>query len=279
MIKTLVKKFIFFILFLLTMIALPLAIFLFLKIFLGKYPNYNENFLGAFFGAFFAFSFLIMERLISKYYRRYAKHKNALVRLDQLLNGYFSVNNDNIYIVDGLIKSIEEKIFYYGSITELKTDEQLLLEFCNVDLINDVFSLYLDVNKTNHSLETMINSYNEAKLLFIDKKINQEEFNNHVNGQLPYLRLIKGFLENLDTKTEKIEAKNRILLKEVSVASILNSLIMNLFNLKYDKNFDKKILKELVIIKKEREDCHNASQKEINEITEKTNFPKSPPTA
>lgn len=265
------KKKIFSIFTFLILLATPiLIIFIFGKT-LKENSKYLESSWGAFFGAFFAFSFLIIEKFVSRYYKRYAKHKNALIRLDRLINWNFCAISDNIYLIDGMIKSINERVLYYFNFKDLRVDQEITIESYNIDLINDLFVLYIDMEKINNDLNMLTESYKEGKIYLMDKKITKLDFDNHANEMISYLNLIKGGLKDMDSEMEKIAAKNRILMRKKSIASFLNDIIMNLFNLNYNHT-EKKENKELEIIKGERKKSAEQSKEKIEKIKKETNF-------
>jgi len=123
----------------------------------------NSQFLGAFLGAFFAFFFgliaFFVTTNISNKRKRFIKHKNAIVKLEQLLNTHI----DEVTIAQYTAKSIQEILesgaFVTARFNKFKLINDLPFELASINLINKYFEysrnmvrFNLDFSSINYSL-------------------------------------------------------------------------------------------------------------------------------
>ncbi len=118
-----------------------------------------SSFWGAFSGALFAFLFGIATYVIAKRRERFIQHKNAIIKLERMLNRHL----DELAILEKIIGDTSA-ILKLGKLTSnrlfgFKMPEGLDLELYSLDLVNRLFSyqshinrLDFDVLSLNHSL-------------------------------------------------------------------------------------------------------------------------------
>lgn len=264
--KKIIKKiFIIIGVFALFSVVFYLTLFFGNKILIEKDSNFITNGMGAFMGAFFAFLFLITERLFEKIYSRNKKHRNALVKIEYTLNEYLSINYDNIYLVEGFIKSIEKKYVNVNHFTKLGINKEILLDLYNIDLINDFHTLNIEIYKVDESLETISSWYDKINESFLDGKINKESHDINIKQILTNFQNLKKFLESLNDKIIIVQSKIRVLLHEQE--SAIDWLVKIISHKEhYPNNFDKKYREEIKKVKAEIEQNTKAGKKEIDNI-------------
>lgn len=150
-----------------------LAFYLFSKYLINNY--FMSNIAGAaFWGAFFSFLFVKAGGTLERFIERKRKHYNMLVRLEYTINEYLTATSFNLSNLDGLFKSIiktrESKIIivqYFG-LKQYKLDREILLGLQDVDLINDVFNMYVDLDYLNDNHATILEMYADMRCRYLD---------------------------------------------------------------------------------------------------------------
>lgn len=237
--------------------------------------EYIKDFLSAFLGAFFAFLFVIVGAIVNKIHNRRIKHRNAIVRLEYDLNEMASINFDNTALLEGLIQAIRENTRFITSFTPLEYNKEILLKIGNIDLINDVFLLYTDIRKINHSLTTAWGQYEDIWNTYIEGKIKKDVLNENLSNLLKELLALKNFLENLDSKIEILSAKVIALYK--SEETFVDWLFQkSSVKVKYPKNFQYKYTGELKDLRNSKEQIMKDSKKEIRDTLQKASILEIP---
>lgn len=142
----------------------------------------NSQFWGPFLGAFFAFifglaAFAITNR-ISKKAERVVKHKNAMVKIEQMLQ----CNIDEIAISKYTSKSIQEilekGVLVSSRFNNLTLINEVLLELADIGLVNKYFSysrsvtrFNLDFSSINYSLTRLEDAFLSGMAVDNEKKI------------------------------------------------------------------------------------------------------------
>lgn len=107
-------------------------------------------------GAFFGFIVGIVTFFFSKYYELQARRYNSLVYLEHELNACFNDLRDNRFQIKGALKT--DKLTLITPI-ELKLTEEHIKQLGRIELKNDIFPLYVDIKKYNHSLKQAIEMF------------------------------------------------------------------------------------------------------------------------
>lgn len=237
-----------------------------------------EIFMGGFAGAFFAFLFLRLGEALTKIYERQNKHYNALVRLEHVCNRYLSIISNNVFVVDDFTtlakKALEENkpFIYFNVLHEFVLDEEIILSLSNLDLINDVFSFEMGINKMNNSISATNRFYGEIKSAFIQKTIDFDTYKVNVGILVSKLSELKAFLVDLERENKEIVATARILMKD---KPIFTSLIHMFSKKGYPNDIETKTIQEIKELDKEIEQVRAASQTRIDNILKKNDFKNS----
>lgn len=107
-------------------------------------------------GAFFGFIVGIGTFLFSKFMETQTRRYNSLVYIEQELQASINDLSDNKFQIDKILESDELTLLFP---CELRLTEEHIKHFGRMGLKNDVFSLYVDFKKYNHSIKTAIEIY------------------------------------------------------------------------------------------------------------------------
>lgn len=182
-------------------------------------PAYISATLGAFFGAFIAFIFLGIEKIFTHHYQRHKRHRDALVKHERIINEYFTFNQDNIFTIQELIRSIKNDGIGIANFFQLPVDKSILIDLANLDYLNDAFSLNVEIYKLNFSFDNIHSEYVQLKGYLLETKIDANNFFTIMRQVfLPQLQGLEKRLASFDEECEIIFAKNKSLF-EISESS------------------------------------------------------------
>lgn len=176
----------------------------------------NFQFWGAFWGAFFAFIFGLVAFFItsnmSNKRKRFIKHKNAIVKLEQLLNTHI----DEITIAQHIAKSIKEILesgaFVTTRFSKFKLISEIPSELASITLVNKYFSysrtiirFNLDFSSINYSLARFEDavlaniklSENNRKYLIKAVDDKQDDLNNLEADTKEFLAIARLYLNKI----------------------------------------------------------------------------------
>lgn len=120
---------------------------------------------GAFKGAFFGFIVGIGTFLFSKFMELQDRRYNTLVYIEQELQASINDLSNNKFQIDKILESDELTLLFP---CELRLTEEHIKHLGRMDIKNDVFSLYVDFKKYNHSIKTAIEIYEKNISAFKD---------------------------------------------------------------------------------------------------------------
>ncbi len=119
----------------------------------------------AFKGAFFGFIVGIGTFLFSKFMETQTRRYNALVYIEQELQASLNDIDNNKFQIDKILESEELTLLFP---CELRLTEEHIKHLGRMGIKNDVFSLYVDFKKYNHSIKTVIEIYERNVSTFKD---------------------------------------------------------------------------------------------------------------
>ncbi len=123
-----------------------------------------SGFWGAFAGAFFAFVFGLIAYRITKRWERFVQHKNALVKLERMLNHHYNELGILETIIADTISIVGQNKMTSNRLFTLKIPEGLDLELGSIDLINKLFTYQYYIDRYNINAST----FNSALTRFED---------------------------------------------------------------------------------------------------------------
>ena len=128
-------------------------------------------FWGAFLGAFFAFVFGFITYVITKRRERFVQHKNALVKLERMLNKHL-----NDLAVLEAIANDGERIVGQGKVTSnrlfrLEIPAGVDMEIGSIDLVNKLFTYQTSIDRLNFNTSTINHTLTRLEDLFINGRV------------------------------------------------------------------------------------------------------------
>jgi hypothetical protein len=172
----------------------------------------GSQFWGAFLGAFFAFVFGLIAYQITKRWERFVQHKNALVKLERLLNHHYNA----LAILEQLAADTS-LILDQGKMTsnrffDLKIPADVDLELASIDIINKFFSYQSYIDRHNINVST----FNTTLTRFEDLLIAGQPL--HLANLEFTKKMLDGFKKELPSLAET--AKSFLVLVRVHIAKI-----------------------------------------------------------
>lgn len=242
---------------LIVVICVTVLVFLFIKIFIVKESLYFSSAIGAFMGAFFAYIVSSIGGYISGILQRRKKGYIALFKIEKLINFYLTINHDNQFLLNSWKDAINRKRFFIVILDKLEIDRGIEDEINYVELLNEFFSLNVNLQKFNSAIPAISSLYD--KIIFEFKNDGDEDkYKSSLKYFLKKIDELSKFCTLLDDKFIDILSKVRILQKDND--PIWTFFIIKKYSDKQNAQFDiekEKILKEIEQISQE-------SKKELN---------------
>jgi len=121
-------------------------------------------YISAFVGAFFAFLFIKLSEYLSNNFVKVNKHKDSLLRMQQVLNIHLDEINSNLFELDQMIKDFNKMdkipIVTHCKANTINYDLSFIKNIINQDLLNEYFSYCMKLRKYNNDITNINNLYN-----------------------------------------------------------------------------------------------------------------------
>lgn len=147
----------------------------------------------------------------------------------------------------------------------MKVLDDLLIDLLNIDLINELFTLNVDLRKLNESMETINGAYKESKDALISKTIDAENYIENLTRIRKNLLEIKKFFLASISETARALSAVRILAKN---RPLIGYLLKRLPSYKYGRKFKAKRENELKTLLQEMNEIKKDSRSRIDAILE-----------
>ena len=219
----------------------------------------------AFKGAFFGFIVGIGTFIFSKFVETQARRYNALVYIEQELQASINDLSDNKFQIDKILTSDDLVLLFP---CELRLTEEHIKHLGRMGLKNDIFSLYVDFKKYNHSIKTAIEIYERNISTFKDFESQRftrtSDIKNIINS---YHQHFKTQLKEINAFGDKLfEGIKSCLIKIRFFAKVDKTLFAsNLGQAYYDKkDFEKWIIADRERLESEMEETTKRDKEERN---------------
>lgn len=187
-------------------------------------------------GAFFGFIVGIFTFFFSKFMELRARRYNALIYLEQELNASINDLSDNKFQIDKILESNELTLLFP---CDLNLTELRIKQLGRVTLKNDIFNLFIDFKKYNHSIRMAIEIYERNISSFKDFDSQKFSRTNDIKAVLKsYHGYFKAQLQEINSFGDKInECIKDCLVKVRFFAKIDKTLLAsNVGQPYFDKN-------------------------------------------
>ena len=243
---------------------------LFLIFLLLVYFSFINKTSDAFKGAFLGFLVGVLTFIFSKYHELHTKRYNSLVYLEHELNECYNDLRDNTFQIE---KALETDKLTLITPIELKLTEEDIKHLGRIELKNDIFPLYIDIKKYNHSFKQAIEMFERNISALKDFAIKEDSSENQIQNIIQAyckehqknLATIWEFGEKLDECIKKCVVEIRFFVKNDQ------PLLSKRWMLPYydKKDFDNWLKDDKVRVEKEMMESAKQDEEERKHIKEK----------
>lgn len=229
---------------------------------------------GGFAGAFFAYLFVRMGDALKKLYDRKETNHTALVKLQHYFNDCLNATSDNLFIINDCASVFSEERLgtnqaplYMNAFHTYVIDRETVTKLTNLDFLNEVYSLNVSLNKTNHSLGTIDRAYILFRDALIAKNIDIPIYQANARRYRDRCLEMRGFLMQLQGDLIRLYAITNLLLKGDRPFFLV--VLQRLVRTAYPKNFQALLAVEHPRVKAEMEALAKASADRNREAQQK----------
>lgn len=209
--------------------ARPASVMPYHRHFVGQSSDLS-SFLGALTGAFFAFVFGLIAYVITKRREAFVEHKNALVKLERVLNKHL----EDIGALEMISKSMDTEL---GSghttsnrLVPLEIPDGLDMQVRSVELSNKLLTYQLSIDRLNLNVAMVNHALTRLEDLFINGQPVAVQNFNIVRGNLDKMRKD---LVNFNSRTIRFLVLVRLHYKKLKGK---NSFVYGVWNTQWEQN-------------------------------------------
>lgn len=183
-----------------------------LKIFL---PYLLSAFLGGLFGGFFALLFGQLGQRIKNNRERWARHHNALVRLELICNDYFdiiSVNKFQLKKLREVCASADDRPkIMWSRLADLPDGQGIIHDLLCLELKNAFYSLQVSIRRHNHDVASIVRATFNLQEAFMSGRIQKDSY--ILNMRIAPLDDLQRYFELIEQKVIRIRSMTGLQLK------------------------------------------------------------------
>lgn len=223
----------------------------------------REGLIGGIIGSLVTYLLARGKDISDKIVERYTRHRNALVKLEQIYCENLDIIHQNIDNIEKLICTINDASrqgaipMFFGNFRTIPYDKSVLMDLTTIDFMNDVLALNIDYNNTNSDMATVTNMYEKMKTYLAQS--------NEADIFVKDISKLHLFLKNLDKETEEMLAKVQTL-EARKTPFIIRTVMFFTQRKAYDAAFAETYRKKLVAVKEGRKGVMEASKKKLEEL-------------
>lgn len=232
-----------------------------------KAKEFTTTILNGLWTAYFALVFLGISTILKWISERERKHYNSLVILATQLNEMMGIIKDNIYSMEGFSETIEKGNISWNKIRSITIDKTHLENLFDIDLINKVFTFYINVRKINDDIENLQGGYNEIKDAYIQKYITIDDYIQNAKEVVKNIKQIQDFNEDLFEQVKSLLTRIQIQInKDIPISQII---LEKMIYISGNKITIKEFEEEKAILERELDESSRESQEHIERVTKK----------
>lgn len=231
------------------------------------------TFKAAFMGAFFAFLFVRLADALTRIYQRQAKNHTTLVQLEHQLNDCLDLIGDDIFVIDQFLQMAEHirsegtPRVYMNELHPLPLGRELFISLTNIDLINELLTLYVDFRKLNDTMATLNRFNNQVRTALVAEHINRKTYVENIEAIEDGMKEVKKFLLAAKSDAIRLLASVSLLAKEEPV---LGTIIRLTTKTRYDESFKRRLPIEIENVERDVAEIAEKSGQRIKEIQDGT---------
>ncbi len=170
--------------------------------------------------------------------------------------------NDNGIMLDKIIEKLKKREVPVFHLRVLELDKDVMMWVKNIDLKNDVFCLYIELERMNHFIEVASSLFLDLRKSHLSNQMSQEGFASAIGSLTRDVESMKEYTKFLDNELQVLLAKVRVLNKSKGFMR----KVMKFFNRKefYPTDFSSQIEHELNLLKNEFVTVSERRKQKIN---------------
>jgi hypothetical protein len=225
-----------------------------------EHSSNSSSFWGAFWGAFLAFAFGLITYWVTKRLERFSRHKNSLVKLDNLINRHL----DEIAAAQfqaGDIKNIlkEGKLTHYR-FSAFNLPDGIELEFGSLDIANLFLGYYSSIVRINSDMRSVNHAFTRFEDVLISGQNLKKE---NLDFMIDSMEKFEGFFHKLNKRAKETLVIVRLYVKKLREKNVISYGVLNR---NWEMSFTKgEIQTEAVRLDNEIEMIRKQSEKEIKD--------------
>lgn len=172
-----------------------------------QHTSDSSGFWGAFLGAFFAFIFGLITYWITKRRERFVQHKNAVVKLERVLNKHLDDFGSMATIIRGMNDNLGLGRVDISRLFKVELPDNLDVDLGSIDLINKFLVYQISIGRLNFNISSVNHALTRIEDMFINNHPVEAENFNFIR------RMLDGLLKDLpriDSRTLEFLAVVRI---------------------------------------------------------------------
>lgn len=172
-----------------------------------QHSSDSSGFWGAFLGAFFAFIFGLITYWITKRRERFVQHKNAVVKLERVLNKHLDDFGSMATIIKGMSENLGLGRVDISRLFKVELPDNLDIDLGSIDLINKFLVYQISIGRLNFNISSVNHALTRIEDMFINNHSVEPENFNFIR------RMLDGLLNDLpriDNRTLEFLAVVRI---------------------------------------------------------------------
>lgn len=197
----------------------------------------TPEFVGSFAGAFFAFVFGIFTYMMTKRRERFINHRNALIKLERVLNKHLDDLETLEFLAKDMIKVSQDNKVSIHRFFSLKIPDNLDDNIGSVDLINKFLMYQISVDRLNLNTSSINKGLIRIEDLFINGQVVPKE---NFDLIISFLKELLGDLSKFSERVIKFLAFIRIHNNKLRKK---NSLITGVFKTRWEQNISENEIK------------------------------------
>jgi hypothetical protein len=164
----------------------------------------------AFLGATIAFVFFLLGQAILKAYETAKDHRDALVRLERLLNEQLDVIHVHTAQIRTMRGGVEAGHLLLDLPRAVPVDENVGFRLLDIDLVNRLFSLWILARRVNNDVENLRSAYWQIAAQFLGGRLPRADYIRNAIFVVDGLEKVAEALVTYKTEAEDLLARVRL---------------------------------------------------------------------
>ena len=164
----------------------------------------------AVFGVTATFCFFLVGQVILKAYDNAREHREAIVRLERLLNEQLDTLDVHVRQIQTLRGTVSAGQLLLDMPRSLPVDDAVALRILDIDIINRVLGLWMSARRINIDVDNLRAAYGQLSGVFLGGKIERNGYIANASFVVSGFEAVAEALGNYKTEAEQLLARVRI---------------------------------------------------------------------